>query len=369
MHGALEVGVDTQWIRIMPVRDSAFASPGLLDATVTLERLETGRKVALRDSVVRYSGDPTNSIAELWGHNFWTTERIVPGGTYRIVATRSDGASSSATIQIPSEPERLAVLIAAPGGFLNRDYLRVDGAEHVAFADLEPYAPVECGATVEKHAEHILGSTVSSESGAPQVALRRTVNVSIPCPILPVENWIDVRVSPALPPLTGKIVFQWWDLTVTLSGAIWPFGEHLSDATISHSSVGTNVENGVGFVVGVLRKTVPYETCDLVNRPTLVTPCELVYDANSVSLQGRVHDAKCSGLPLKYATVTLSEINGSRVRKVFSDGRGFYRFGALNANRLYRLQITMANYTPVDETLSLSPEENRVKDFDLNRAC
>jgi hypothetical protein len=66
MYGVLEVGADTQWIRVMPVRDSAFTSPGPLDATVTMENLETGRTVELRDSLIRHSGFDQDVVANLW---------------------------------------------------------------------------------------------------------------------------------------------------------------------------------------------------------------------------------------------------------------------------------------------------------------
>ncbi|MDZ7694856.1 MAG: hypothetical protein U5K69_27685 [Balneolaceae bacterium] len=96
MFGYLDASADTQWVRIMPVRDSLLYNPGEIDATVTLEELETGKTVTLNDSLFHFSNNR-------YAHNFWTTESLEPSGTYRLKAERSDGAASHATITLPAD--------------------------------------------------------------------------------------------------------------------------------------------------------------------------------------------------------------------------------------------------------------------------
>jgi hypothetical protein len=75
IYGVLDAAADTQWIRVMPVRDSAFTAAGPIDALVTLKNLATGRIVVLEDQPARYtSADPT-VIEDLFAHNFRTTEK------------------------------------------------------------------------------------------------------------------------------------------------------------------------------------------------------------------------------------------------------------------------------------------------------
>ena len=122
MYGMLEVGADTQWIRVMPVRDSVFTRPEPLDAAVTLEDLGTGRVVQLRDSIVHHRPVDSNVTSDLWAHNFWTTEPIVAGSTYRISAVSSQGARTSAIVKTPRDPERIVVNFRAPLAFGGANY-------------------------------------------------------------------------------------------------------------------------------------------------------------------------------------------------------------------------------------------------------
>src|SRR5688572_20013007 len=56
IYGQLEATRDTQWVRVMLMRESVETSPGPIDAVVTLEEIETGSKVVMSDSLTRYLG-------------------------------------------------------------------------------------------------------------------------------------------------------------------------------------------------------------------------------------------------------------------------------------------------------------------------
>ncbi|MFB6249747.1 MAG: hypothetical protein ABEL97_14370 [Salinibacter sp.] len=64
-----------------------------LDATVRLKNLRTGTTETLVDSVVVFNGTYT--------HNFRMSQPLVPGATYRLTVTRSDGQQAQATATMP----------------------------------------------------------------------------------------------------------------------------------------------------------------------------------------------------------------------------------------------------------------------------
>ncbi len=96
MNGYLDAEVDTQWVRIMPVRDTLFFEPKPIDATVTLEEVGSGQSVTMNDSLFSY-------VQGTYAYNFWTTMEIQPEHTYRITATDSDGKASYVEITIPED--------------------------------------------------------------------------------------------------------------------------------------------------------------------------------------------------------------------------------------------------------------------------
>src|SRR5512138_1500022 len=54
VFGYLDASADTQWIRVMPIRPLVPTAPDSFAATVTLEHLNTGRVITLRDSLFTY---------------------------------------------------------------------------------------------------------------------------------------------------------------------------------------------------------------------------------------------------------------------------------------------------------------------------
>src|SRR5688500_8241129 len=77
IYGHLDASADTQWVRVMPLRESLLTTSGPIDAVVTLQELETGTVVEMSDSLSRY----TVFLADgrFYAHNFSTTMPMVPG--------------------------------------------------------------------------------------------------------------------------------------------------------------------------------------------------------------------------------------------------------------------------------------------------
>lgn len=98
MYGALDLSVDTQWVRVMPVMDSLISrSPSPLDAKVSLTRLSDGRRVMLNDSLFSYRD------GDFYAWNYWTDEPLIEGESYRLEAKASDGLSSTVEVDIPMD--------------------------------------------------------------------------------------------------------------------------------------------------------------------------------------------------------------------------------------------------------------------------
>lgn len=92
MYGTIDAAADTQWVRIGPARQDINESPDPQGIRVTLEHIQSGKTVTMNDSLVTSK----NFL------NYWTTMDIENEQTYRITAER-DGKSSHVTITTPKE--------------------------------------------------------------------------------------------------------------------------------------------------------------------------------------------------------------------------------------------------------------------------
>lgn len=103
MYGVFTPGPDTQWVRVFPIRDRLeLTSPEPLDASFVSTNLVTGEVHTWADST-------TQDERGRFSHVFWAPFSVEYGHSYRIEVTRSDGAMSSAEVEVPllSELEEL----------------------------------------------------------------------------------------------------------------------------------------------------------------------------------------------------------------------------------------------------------------------
>ena len=103
IYGYLTLAPERQYIRVKALDAPLLPdSTRTLDATVTLENLDTGTATTLRDSVVAFG--------DVFAHNFYTDAAIAPNTEYRITVERYDGATTRATTTTPS----ILTVTAAP---------------------------------------------------------------------------------------------------------------------------------------------------------------------------------------------------------------------------------------------------------------
>lgn len=318
IFGYFDASADTQWIRLMPVRATTVTAPSSLEATVTLEHLGSGRIIELRDSLFRFSpANPDIGSEGQYLHNFWTDERIEPGAEYRFTAQRPGEPPSEALISIPEEygfevwfgPD-------VPGA---QDMVRLEGLRHVAFVFVVTSFVNDCGPVVQRFPFDI---------GPPEADIRM----------------IRVYRRIRYPDGCGAPRSVDYQLQVVASGAPWPEEGEYSPAGLGFPAEASNISNSVGFVGGVLTKTVPYEGCRLVNPADPSDHCRVRYNGSSATLRGVVLNTTCGGNPIEDASVELQEVKPDpqqtrKVRFTSTDSSGRFEIAGLDEGTRYALTV------------------------------
>ena len=135
VFGYLDLAADTQWIRVTPIRQNIRPDSAAIDAVVTLEHAGSGRVVTLRDSLFRFA-DPDVAGSSAWVHNFWTTEPLEPEATYRLRVERSDGAATTAVVEMPAEPHLTLRFFENPEVPFRLPLQLVVESEHFLYTDV-----------------------------------------------------------------------------------------------------------------------------------------------------------------------------------------------------------------------------------------
>jgi hypothetical protein len=339
MFGYLDLAADTQWIRVTSVRQNLIADPAPIDAVVTLESLESGRRVTLKDSVFEFIDVDLQNVA--YAHNFWTTEQLERGVTYRLEAARSDGAKTTALVEMPAEAEVSVTYFEGPvgaregGPFRNPLRIHVRG-EHLLYADAV-YMVRDLEQTPRRDSLVIPQFPILTDPGGFEFASPPTLRRN------------DVLDQ-------GRV-----EARIAVATSEWPFQPGLSPTEAALPGSGpSNVENGFGFVGGLAMWTFPRPSCDPKEaRPDGSPVCGHVVGGSSGSVVGRVLDT-CDRL-LSLRTIRLTERFPGGGTAVFEwktglDGR--YEFEGLEPGADLVLEVQGAP-GPV-RVSALSPGERQV---------
>lgn len=306
VFGYLDASTDTQWIRVMPIRPLKVTSQDPLAATVTLEHLGTGRIIELRDSLFRFTSPPDRGLGSdgAYVHNFWTAEDIEPGADYRFSARLEGREPAEAVVEVPLDYEvELAINQHHGGG--QTDELRVTGLKHLPLFGAIANVYDRCGWGLEPLDYE--GRAVGDETHV--FTITKQVRPRDGCGPLWVANrrlWIVGSETP------------------------WPTAGY-SPGGLGESGVTSNLTNAVGFLGGVLTKTIPYEDCEFQSDGAPVPDyCLLRYDRETATVIGTVREPRCVG-PLDSVTTRMTEMDRdpARIRTALSDGAGEFVVGAL----------------------------------------
>ena len=225
--GFLDGGIDTQFVRVTPVRDSIALAPGPLDATVTLEHLASGQKTTWKDSVFLYqaAGEPVPNI----GHNFWSAEPLEPLASYRLSVSRSDGAMSWATVTLPD---------TFPMPRIEANTIKIRGIERLA------------DVVVEYRIQELIGGII----------VTKTISYLPEVFAIQDEWWVRVdrqadqnEVSLRFFGVPTQILSI--KVTVAAAGPDWPDLTAINDQTLALPNIVSNVEEGIGFLGGIISRT------------------------------------------------------------------------------------------------------------------
>lgn len=133
IYGYLDAAADTQWVRVGPARQDINELPDPKGIKVTLENVQSSKTVVMNDSLFTSK----NFL------NYWTTMDIDNEQTYRMTAERN-GNSSRVTITTPKEiPAPYVVNDAGPQGsgynvYIDADVEHITDVQSVWFVTLNP---------------------------------------------------------------------------------------------------------------------------------------------------------------------------------------------------------------------------------------
>ncbi len=122
MYGFLDASADTQWVRVIPVRQQLDTPPELPEMNVTIQNMESGESTEMSDSLFQLR-QGFNII------NSWSTVDIQPNQTYQLQGELPNGLISTATITTPDDFPQPNI-DAFNGGCSGR--LRISGVERLA---------------------------------------------------------------------------------------------------------------------------------------------------------------------------------------------------------------------------------------------
>ncbi len=241
LFGVLDASADTQWVRVETLQDSLLTDTKPLDAVVTMTHLASGRRVTWHDSLFHFVGGST-------AHNVWTDEPVLPRETYRLEVTRSDGATSAVTVTLPDTfPDPVLnvfpfslINLPVSGNVCARTFEMTIRLERFAALEITYSVPTTRG-TVRKYSVSYVLKAERVEDGAFEVAV----------------PWVnDLKQLAALDRDIGiaeLLQLSAVELLVAAAGPNWPENA-LDDETVALPGAVTHVENGFGFVGGVVSK-------------------------------------------------------------------------------------------------------------------
>ena len=247
IYGYLDATADTNWVRVMPVRDAIYAGPEPVDAVVTLEHLETGSVSVMKDSLFQFGSD-------LFARNFWTTKSLIPGDSYRLTAENSSGQSSSVTITLP--PDFSTPEVQQTEGDIT--FLYIDPVEQLV--DLQVIYAVFLRQNVQLQILYYPVSQLENKS-LTENGYFVTVNRRND------HNHIRQR-------LVGTGTIQPVQVFAASAGPDWVDFSVIDDEIIELPEGISNIENGVGYLAGIVSKTVPFRTCFDENGNRTACPLE-----------------------------------------------------------------------------------------------
>jgi hypothetical protein len=240
MQGFVDASADTQWLRIVPAREQLAQPPVKPQMKVILEHVETGNSIVMNDTLFQ---DPRG----LNFVNVWAEMDVEPGQTYRLTAERPDGATSTVSVSTPPDfpsPTWQGGGRPCSGGMI------ITGVEHLA--DVKSVWIVRfyfSGRANERYyAIPYRSKAFERSEGGYSVYINTT------------HEFNKIFGGLLSPPDSFKVIQR--DIFVASGGPEWSDEiSSLDELVYSLPGQFSNVENGVGYVIGIVSKTIPLDHC------------------------------------------------------------------------------------------------------------
>lgn len=258
MYGYLDASADTQWVRVSPVRGTFDAPPEIPDMEVTLENLTDGSSIVMNKKLVQF-GNQFNAI------NVWTDEKIHSGNTYRVQAINPNGMKSQVVVTVPEPFPVPKLLTVSIPGIPPEFFLLIDDVE--LLADVQSRWHYRLSTPLwEDERFHVFSlnervSEVETEEGSYRVELTPDEEKEFI-----MENSLVLSIP------GGEIEFLENQIFVASAGPEWDENiSDLEDLIYTLPDGFSNVENGLGYMVGIFSRNIPFRTC--LNEARELTAC------------------------------------------------------------------------------------------------
>lgn len=250
IYGYLDASADTQWVRVGTAREAIDDTPDATSITVTLENLQTGETVKMQDSLFTIE----NFL------NYWTTADIKNEQTYRIKVEGSNDKFSHADVTTPKELTTPLVLENTYPPYGYSVYID-DVVEHIADIQSKWYVILN-----PESAPLRKTYTFSYRSGMEHVEVYNGAFTAF-APLEDEEGYIESSVGSN----DYRVVHR--QFFVAAAGPEWNDEiSSITDIEYFINSTASNVENGLGYIVGIDSKWVPYRSCKN-EEESLAVPC------------------------------------------------------------------------------------------------
>lgn len=250
IYGYLDASADTQWVRIGTARESLDDTPNPSGITVSLENLQTGEAVEMQDSLFT-----TENFL-----NYWATMDIENKQTYRIQVEGTGGKSSHVTVTTPEKLPTPLVLVNTYPPYGYSVYID-DIVESIADIQSKWYV------ILNPETDPIRKTfTFSYRNEMEHVEVYNGAFTAF----APLEKEED-HIESNLRNTEYRIVHR--QFFIAAGGPEWDeeIGS-IDDLEYFLNSTASNVVNGLGYVIGIDSKWVPYRSCTNESQ-SLAVPC------------------------------------------------------------------------------------------------
>ncbi|MDR9364594.1 MAG: hypothetical protein RI575_04615 [Balneolaceae bacterium] len=242
MFGYLDVSADTQWVRVTPVRGQIDISTEVPEMTVNVTDLETGNSAAFNDSL--FLSPDGRHILNAWN----TTDILKPEQTVRFKAERPDGASSQVNISFPPDFPTPRMEIYEVSDLV---LVYIEGVERLVEVQVRALAHVispSAGWDFIDVFKRPIRRITKTGAGTYRVLMTPGSKYVLNVPEPPAD---DLEVE-----------FLDHQIFVASGGPEWreDLGD-LRDIEYSLPEEISNVEDGTGYMFGIVSKSIPFESC------------------------------------------------------------------------------------------------------------